>query len=177
MKRSQKELFVEEFTDRIRSAPVFYLTDFTGLDVQSMTRLRDRLHEAGAEYTVVKNRLVIRVLEDIDADFPDISEYLKGPTGVVIAEGDVVSPARALTEFAKEHGDRPVFKIGVMQQSLVEEEKFLRLAKLPPREQLLAELAGALEAPMSLFAMALESKVQETAGLLDALREKKSEEA
>lgn len=177
MKRESKEQFVAEFADRIRSAPVFYLTDFSGLDVQSMTRLRDRLHEAGANYTVVKNRLVIRALEEIDGDLPDLSDYLKGPTGVVIADEDVVSPAKALTEFAKENGDRPVYKIGVMYESLLEEEKFLRLAKLPPREQLLAELAGALEAPMSLFAMALEAKVQEAAGLLDALREKKSEEA
>lgn len=177
MKRTDKELFVEQFAERIRSAPVFYLTDFSGLDVKAMTQLRDRLHEAGAHYEVVKNRLVIRALAEIDDSLPDLREHLKGPTGVVIADEDVVSPAKALTEFAKENDDRPVFKIGVMYQSLVEEEKFLRLAKLPPREQLLAELAGALEAPMSLFATALEGKVQETAGLLDALREKKSEEA
>jgi large subunit ribosomal protein L10 len=176
MKRSDKELFVEEFSDRIRSAPVFYLTDFSGLDVKSMTVLRDRLHEAGADYTVVKNRLVIRALEALDGEIPDLSEYLKGPTGVIIAEGDVVTPAKALTDFAKEHGDRPVFKVGVLDQSLLEAEKFKRLAELPSREELLAELAGALEAPMSLFAMALEAKIQETAGLLDALRNQKSEE-
>lgn len=177
MKRSDKELFVEEFTDRLRAAPVFYLTDFSGLDVKSMTQLRDRLHEAGADYTVVKNRLVIRALEGLESGLPDLKEYLTGPTGVIIADQDVVSPAKALTEFAKENGDRPVFKIGVLEQSLLEAEKFHRLAKLPSREQLLAELAGALEAPMSLFAMALEAKIQETAGLLDALRNEKSEEA
>jgi len=63
MKRTDKEAFVQEFTDRIQKAPVLYLTDFSGLDVKSMTVLRDRLHESGAEYVVVKNRLVLRALQ------------------------------------------------------------------------------------------------------------------
>jgi large subunit ribosomal protein L10 len=177
MKRSDKEGFVAEFRERVRTAPVFYLTDFTGLDVKSMTRLRHRLREAGADYVVVKNRLVLRALNDLDEALPDLSEHLRGPTGVVISEAEGVAPAKALTDFAKEHGDRPVFKIGVLDRNMIEQPQFARLATLPTKEQLLAELAGALEAPMAMLAMALEAKLQETAGLLDALREKKAEEA
>jgi large subunit ribosomal protein L10 len=176
MKRAEKEAFVAEFRRKVQETPVFYLTDFTGLDVKSMTRLRDRLHESGAEYVVVKNRLLLRALRDVDVDLPDLSEHLQGPTGLVLGEGGPVEPAKALAEFAKEHGDRPVFKVGVLDRSLVEADKFQQLAKLPPREQLLAQLAGAFEAPMAALAGALEAKLQEMAGLLDALREKKAEE-
>ena len=176
MKRTDKESFVLEFQERVRSAPVLYLTDFTGLDVKSITRLRRQLSESGAEYHVVKNRLVRRVLEALDSDFPDLSEHLVGPTGVVLARGGPVEPAKALSEFAKEHSDRPVFKVGVVDRVLVEAGQFQRLARLPPREQLLAELAGALEAPMAAFVGVLEAKLQETAGLLDALRERRQAE-
>lgn len=176
MKRAEKETFVAEFQKRVRETPVFYLTDFTGLDVKSMTRLRDRLHEAGADYIVVKNRLVLRALQEVDVDLPDLTEHLQGPTGVVLTEGGPVEPAKALTDFAREHGDRPVFKVGVLDRDLVAAEKFQRLAKLPPREELLAQLAGALEGPMAALAGALGAKLQEMAGLLDALREKQAEE-
>jgi large subunit ribosomal protein L10 len=176
MKRADKESFVQEFENRLKETPVFYLTDFTGLDVKSMTRLRHRLQETGADYMVVKNRLVIRVLNAADRELPDLSEYLTGPTGIILAPEGPVESAKALTEFAKEHGDRPVFKVGVLDSSIVDVGQFERLAKLPSREQLLAELAGALQAPMAALAGALEGKLQEMAGLLDALREKKAAE-
>lgn len=176
MKRADKEAFVTAFQERLAEAPVFYLTDFTGIDVKSMTTLRDRLHESGAEYVVVKNRLMLRALRGLDEELPDLSEHLAGPTAVVLVNDGPVAPAKALTEFAKDHEDRPVFKVGVLDRKLVPAEQFERLAALPTRDELLSELAGALEAPMAALAGALEAKLQETVGLLDALREKKAEE-
>jgi large subunit ribosomal protein L10 len=176
MKRTDKESFVAEFTERVRQSPVFYLTDFSGLNVKAMTKLRRELRQAGAEYLVVKNRLVVRVLEELDLAHDEILEQLKGPTGVVVIDEGPVMPAKALSDFAKANGDRPVFKVGLLDEKVVAADQFDRLAKLPPREQLLAELAGALEAPMAALASVLEAKIQETSGLLDALREKKAAE-
>ena len=81
-----------------------------------------------------------------------------------------------LSDFAKAHGDKPVFKAGILDQKVLDAADVQRLAKLPPKEQLLAQLAGALEAPMAALASALEGKVQEMSGLLDALKEKKESE-
>lgn len=173
MKRSAKETFVAEFRERLDRAPVLYLTDFSGLDVKSMTVLRQKLKENGAEYLVAKNRLVHLALQE--TEFPDLSEALVGPTGLVFGYEDAVGPAKALTEFAKEHGDRPVFKLGVLENKLLEPAQIDRLAKLPPKEQLLAELAGAMQAPLAALAAALEAKLQEMAGLLDAYKAKKQE--
>jgi large subunit ribosomal protein L10 len=176
MKRTDKEAFVARFTDRVRETPVFYLTDFSGLNVKAMTRLRRELRKSGAEYLVVKNRLVIRVLQELNLDHEEVTSQLKGPTGVIVVDEEPVGPAKTLVDFAKQNGDRPVFKVGLLDEKIVAAVQFERLAKLPPREQLLAELAGALEAPMAMFAAALEAKVQETVGLLDALREKTAAE-
>lgn len=177
MKRSAKESFVTEFQAKVAKSPIFYLTDFTGLSVKSMTRLRHRLSESGAEYIVVKNRLVLRALQEMDLEIPDMADHLKGPTGVIMVDEDPVAPAKALSDFAKENDNRPVFKVGVLDMKVVEAGQFDRLAKLPPKEQLLAELAGAMEAPLAAFVGVLEAKLQETAGLIESLRNKKAEEA
>jgi len=169
MDRTQKETFVAALRDRIDRAPVLYLTDFTGLNVKAMTQLRRSLKSSGAEYVVVKNRLAQRAFAEA-TELPDISSILEGPTGLVFGYEDAVAAAKTLSDFAKEHDQKPAYKLGIMDRKILQPEQIERMAKLPPREQLLAELAGALEAPMVALATALEAKLQETAGLLDALR-------
>ena len=174
MDRGRKESFITELRERVDRAPVMYLTDFTGLNVKAMTQLRRTLRDSGAEYVVVKNRLAKRVLADVDG-FPDVAEGLTGPTGMVFGYEDIVAAAKALSDFAKEHDKRPVFKLGVMDHKVLAPEQIDKLASLPPKEQLLAELAGAMEAPMAALAAALQAKVQEMAGLLDALKDQREQ--
>lgn len=171
MKRADKEVFVAAFRERQGRAPVMYLTDFTGLDVKSLSVLRQSLRDSGAEYVVGKNRLVRRAL--MDANVPDVDQALKGPTGVVFGYDDVVAPAKVLADFAKAHQDRPAFKLGVLEGKVIAPEQISQLAKLPSREVLLSQLAGVLQAPMAALAGALDAKLQETIGLLEALKEKR----
>jgi len=172
MDRTRKETFVSELRERMGRAPVLYLTDFTGLDVKAMTELRSSLRKSGAEYVVVKNRLAKRMFAESE-ELPDISDSLVGPTGFVFGYEDAAAAAKALSDFAKDHDKKPAFKLGVMENRILQPEQVEKIAQLPPREQLLAQLAGALEAPMSMLATALEAKLQETAGLLDALKEER----
>jgi len=174
MKRTEKESFVQEFRERLQESPAIFLTDFTGLDVKSMTVLRDELRKRGAEYLVVKNRLVHRALED--TEIPDLSEWLLGPTGVVIGHSGPVEAAKAVSDFAKDHDDRPVFKVAVLDNAVLDPSQIDRLAKLPTRDVLLSMLAGALEAPLAALAGAMEAKLQEMSGLLEALRAEKEGE-
>ena len=168
MSEHKKQAVVTGLAEKLSGAGTFYLTDFTGLNVKRMTKLRARLREAGFEYLVVKNTLAERALADMD--LPDIAEFFRGPTGVVIAHDDPVAPAKVIADFAKENDNRPVVKAGIVERRAVTAAEVERLAKLPPREQLLAELAGAFEAPIAQLAFALEAKLQEFAGLLEALR-------
>ncbi|MCA9736560.1 MAG: 50S ribosomal protein L10 [Gemmatimonadetes bacterium] len=171
MKRAVKEQFVTDLQERIDPSTTLYLTDFSGLDVASMTELRRNLRATGATFVVVKNRLAQRALAELDV--PDLTSFLKGPTGVVISPTDAVEPARALTEFAKTHNDRPVFKVGIVEGTVVDAAAISRIATLPSREQLLSELAGAFQAPMAAFVGVLEALTRELAGLFEALKETK----
>lgn len=174
MTREQKEAFVAEFQERLGRSEAFFLTDFTGLNVKAMTSLRSQLKKAGGEYLVVKNRLVKRALAETGV--PDISGFLEGPTGVVFGDGDAVAAAKTVTDFAKENGDRPVFKVGVLETTVLDAAQIDRVASLPPREELLSQVAGVLGAPMSALVGAMSGKLQEMAGLVDALRGERESE-
>ena len=173
MDRATKETFVEELKERIDRAPVLYLTDFTGLNVKAMTELRSSLRKSGAEYVVVKNRIAKRVFDESET-LPDIGESLSGPTGFVFGYEDAAAAAKVLSDFAKDHDKKPTFKLGLLDNKVIQAEQVERIAKLPSREQLLAELAGAMESPMAVLASALGAKLQEMAGLMDALKDERA---
>ncbi len=165
---AKKQAVVDELANKLESARAFYLTDFTGLNVKKMTALRARMRAEGIEYLVVKNTLALRALDGLD--IPDIAEFFTGPTGVVIGREDAVTAARVLSDFARENDDRPAVKVGVVERQQVTAAEVGRLAKLPPREVLLAELAGAMEAPLAQLVFLLQGKLSEMVGLLEALR-------
>lgn len=164
----RKKAVVAELSEKLDTAKAVYLTDFTGLNVQKMTDLRARMRKEGVEYLVVKNTLALRAIEDID--IPDIGEFLTGPTGLVIGREDAVTAAKVLDTFAKENDQKPTVKVGIVERRQVTPEDVGRLAKLPPREALLAELAGAMQAPLATLVFLMEGKTRELLGLLEALR-------
>lgn len=169
MTREEKQAFVAEMRDRLSRTEAIFLTDFTGLNVQAMTSLRREVKKVDGEFLVVKNRLLRRAMAE--TDMPDVSSYLTGPTGVVFSDESVVGAARVVVDFAKENEDRPVFKVGVLETNVLEPEDIVRVSRLPSREELLSQVAGALGGPMSALVAALSGKTQEMAGLIDALRE------
>jgi large subunit ribosomal protein L10 len=144
MRLDQKQAIAAELREKLDSADVVYLTDFTGLTVEAIGALRRQLRAAGAEYRVIKNTLAIRALEDLD--MPELHDHLKGPTALVLAGMDPVAPAKVVREFARENDDRPVVKIGVVERRTVTADEVTRLADLPPRDYLLASIAGSLTA-------------------------------
>ena len=168
MKVQEKQAIVDELQQKLDAANSFYLTDFTGLTVKKVTDLRRRLRNAGVEYVVVKNTLAERALQA--TQLPDIGAHFRGPTGLVIGTSDPVTPAKVLADFAKENDNKPAIKAGIVERKAVTAAQIDALAKLPPREVLLAQLAGALEAPMAQLAWVMQAKLYEMAGLLDALR-------
>jgi large subunit ribosomal protein L10 len=87
----RKQATVDELAEKFNAARALYLTDFTGLNVKRLTQLRARLRGAGVEYLVVKNSLAARALNGLD--LPDIGEFFKGPTALVIGTEDPIAAA------------------------------------------------------------------------------------
>jgi large subunit ribosomal protein L10 len=171
MNLQEKQQAVTDLTAKLKDANAFYLTDFTGLSVKRMTQLRSRLRKAGVEYVVVKNTLAQRVLENLQLN--DVSSFFTGPTGVAISRGDAVTAAKVIDDFARENDNKPSVKAGMVDHRVVTAKEVGKLAKLPPREQLLAELVGCMEAPMQQLLYCLTSKMSEFVGLVEALKAQK----
>jgi large subunit ribosomal protein L10 len=165
MKRAEKEQLVSDLTDKLKSAQSLYYTDFTGLNVKRMTELRRRLKRAGVDYVVIKNTLALRAVNESGL----IGEKLSGPTGLVVGK-DPVAAARVLTEFAKEFEDKPAVKGGLLQGKAIGNAQVKRMASLPSREQMLADLAAGMQSPMAAFVGALNGLFYMFAGALDALK-------
>src|SRR5450756_3147532 len=165
MKRTDKEQLVVELKEKIEGAKALYYTDFTGLNVKRMTELRRRLKRANVEYVVIKNTLALRAVNESGL----VGERLKGPTGLVMAK-DPVAAARVLTEFAREFEDRPAMKGGMLQGKAINNAQLKRMAALPSREQMLADLAASMQSPMAAFVGALNGLLYMFAGALDALK-------
>jgi large subunit ribosomal protein L10 len=171
MKREEKDQFIGELQEKLGGASAFYLTDFTGLNVKQMTQFRARLRKQGVEYVVVKNTLAQRALQGLD--LPDVAGFFTGPTGVVIGRDDAVAAAKALTDFAREFGDKPAVKVGIVERREVSADQVKKLADLPPREVLLAQIAGGLQAPMARLAGGMSQLLAGFARAVDALRQQK----
>ena len=170
MKRNDKEQLVTELTTKIKSAKALYYTDFTGLNVKRMTDLRRRLKKAGIEYVVIKNTLALRAVNDSGL----VGTRLKGPTGLIVSK-DPVSAAKLLTDFAKENEQRPSVKGGMLEGVSIDEAQVKRLAAMPSREHMLAELGASMQAPMAAFVGALNGMLYMFAGALDALKTQREE--
>ncbi len=165
--KAQKQEQVTALATRLARSPTVYVTDFTGLNVARITDLRRRLRKAGVDYVVVKNTLARRALKDVAV--PGLESHLEGPTALVLAGADPLAAAKVLADFVREH-DKPAIKIGLVDGKTVTPEQVKRLAALPARPELLAQLGGAFQAPLAGFVGALQGLLQTMVGVFEALR-------
>lgn len=167
--RPEKVAVVDEVRERLSSSSAALLTEYRGLTVADMQTLRRSLREAGGEYKIYKNTLVRFAARDLGLE---LDELLTGPTAIafVPAEGagDPVPVAKALKEFAKGNPNL-VVKGGVLGERVLSADDTKALAEVAPREQLLAQLAGAMQAPMQQFAGLLNALPQKFAYAMQAL--------
>jgi large subunit ribosomal protein L10 len=168
MNRTEKQQLVIELKNKITGAKALYYTDFTGLNVKRMTELRRRLRKAGVEYVVIKNTLALRAINESGLT----GVRLRGPTGVVVSK-DPVAAAKLLTDFAKENDQKPAVKGGLLEGATIDEAQVKKLASMPSREQMLAQLGAGLQSPMAAFVGALNGLFYMMVGALEALRTQK----
>jgi large subunit ribosomal protein L10 len=146
---------VDEVKTRVSAATASIVSEYRGLTTSELAELRGALAAAGGDYRIFKNTLVRRAIDG--GEFQPLSEYLTGPSALTFVQGDISAVAKALRDFSR-NNPLLVIKGGLADGSLLSPGDLAALADLPPREVLLARLAGALAAPM-----------QQMAGLLQAL--------
>jgi large subunit ribosomal protein L10 len=153
--RAHKVEVVDEVKTRLGSASASIVSEYRGLTVAELAELRHALAAVGGDYKIFKNTLVRRAIDG--NEYQPLADYLSGPSALTFVQGDISAVAKALRDFSRAN-PHLVIKGGLLDGSLLSSSDLAALADLPPREVLLARLAGALAAPM-----------QQMAGLLQAL--------
>jgi len=166
--RPDKVAVVDEVQGKWSSASGAILTEYRGLTVKDLADLRRGLRTAGGEYKIYKNTLVRFAVRELGLE--GVEELLVGPTAIAFVAGDAVAVAKVLRDFARTN-PHLVVKGGVLGQSVLSAADAGALADIPPREVLLARLAGMLAAPMQQFAGLLQAVPRSFAYGLKALIE------
>ncbi len=172
MNRQEKTALIEELNTRLKESSLAIMTEYRGLTVAQLNRLRRELKAAGGRYQVTKNTLTKRALEN--TSFVKLEDYLSGPTGLVTTGGDPVTVAKVLVKFA-EQNDKLKITGGVLDGAMLPAEAVSALAKLPSREVLLAQLLGLINAPASQLLRTVQEPGAMVARLLGALERAKRE--
>lgn len=168
--RIEKAKIQEALREKIRSAKSVVFVDFRGLKVADDTKLRRTCRESNVEYGVVKNTLAKRAVEELG--WRNLGPLFEGPTAMALSETDPVAAAKVITSLAKE---MPAVRVkgGVLEGGeFLPPERVTYLGTLPPREQLVAMLAGAMQSPIASLAGVLSGTLSGFVRAVNALREK-----
>ncbi len=167
MLKTEKQLIVEQLTERLKAAETLIVADYRGLTNKQIDGIRDELFKHGARFTVAKNTLARRAAEAAGAD--SLLGLLEGPTAIAFVQegGDPVAVAKALNDAVR---TTKILSIrgGVLQGKTIGEEEVKTLATLPPLDVLRGQALGAMVAPLTTFVALINAPLQNLIGLIDA---------
>lgn len=163
--RPEKTTIVADLSKKLNESPFLLVTDYTGLRVHQFSELRTRLAGAGAECRVVKNTFLRKAADSLG--YPDFSTSLSGQTAIVTGDKDVCAAAKVLKAFTAEF-QKPVVRVGVLDNAVLSADQVKSLADLPAKEILQATLLGVLQAPASKLVRLLNEPAASLARLLKA---------
>ena len=169
---AEKAETVAAVHQRLRSAKMAIVTEYRGLTVAQITRLRREIRQASGEYQVIKNTLVRRALKD--TGYGDLERLLEGPNGWVFAYDDPVILSKTLVKFADEN-EKIKIKGGVFEGEFLDPAKVKVLAQMPSKPELQAKLLAMIQAPATQLLRTIQEPGARTVRLIESVRKSKAE--
>lgn len=166
----KKQQIVQEIQQKIEDATLVVFTDYRGLNVEEMTSLREKLRVPGVEYKVLKNTMIEFALKN--AGYEEIIPQIFGPNAVLFSKEDAVGPVKSIYDFIKQYKKLEV-KTGILEGQIIDPDRIKYLADLPPREVLVAQVLGTMQAPISSLVYVLNANLSGLARVIDQIREQK----
>ena len=166
MHKKEKEEKVADLAQQLGEASLTVFTDFRGLSAQQMTGLRRQLRESGIRYQVAKNTMTRFALSS--RGITDFDALLDGPIAIAYSQGDETVPPRVLQDFIRSNRSPLRLKGGLLGNRVLGPQELTMLATIPPKEVLVAQLAGGLKAPITGLVTVLNGVVRGLAQVLNA---------
>ena len=155
MPTKKKVELVEELRDKFSRCAIAVATDYSGLTVNTMTELREKMREKEVEYRVVKNTLVYLAADA--AQNPQMKEIVQGPTALAFGYDDPIEVARALEEYIRVNRSTLAIRGAVMEGRRLTPAQVMLLPSLPSKNQLLAQLLGHVQSPLATLLLQLQA--------------------
>jgi len=166
----QKKQIVADLAQTFRSSSAGVLVDYKGISVAEDTKLRAELRGAGVQYTVVKNTLTRLAVKEAGLD--GLAGVLEGTTALAVSNDDPVAPAKILSAYAAKNKSFSI-KAGFVEGRPISADEVKNLAKLPPKEELIARALAGFNAPVTGFVNVLSANLRGLVVALNAIAEKK----
>ena len=164
---SEKQAIVAELVDRLKSSNAGVFVDYKGITVAQDSELRGELRKNGVEYTVIKNTLCRRAIEEVGLSA--IDPILNGTTSLATSTADPIAPFRIIGEFAKKMGeDKFNVKAGYMDGKVLSLSEITEISALPSKEALYSIVLGTMLAPITSLAVVLGQIVEQKGGSVTA---------
>lgn len=172
MPNTKKQASLKTLSASIKDFDVVVFTDYSGLTHKELESIRSKVKEAHGDYQIVKNSLLKLALAEGGRSQNDNTD-LTGPTAVILATEHNLAPLRILYDAAKEN-DKLKIRGGVWKTDAIDVQKVKRLATLPSREQLIAQLLGQLKTPTTKLVLTLKNPLTKLAIALSQIKEQKA---
>jgi len=168
----QKRELAEAVRRRISSSECVLIANLSGINGVTLTELRRNFRKSESELFVVKNTIMRFAIQN--TEFQPLEALLTGENAFVISKKDVVTTAKVLYDFSNANKQLEI-KGGVLNGRLMTAEQVAKLAQLPSKEQLIAKMLGSMNAPIHGFVNVLAGTIRQALYVLNAIKEKKSE--
>lgn len=164
---SEKQAIVAELADRLKGAASGVFVDYKGITVLQDTALRNELRQSGVQYTVIKNTLCRRAIDEVGLS--EIDPVLNGTTSLATTTEDPIAPFRVIGDYSKRLGEN-VFtvKAGFMDGKILTQEEMTEIAALPSKDALYSKVLGTMLAPITSLAVVLGQILEQKGGSLEA---------
>ena len=173
MTREEKTQVIDELKETVTNNNVIYLSDISGIDAETSSKIRRLCHSRGIKLQVVKNTMLKKAMESSEKDFEPFYVALKGNTSLMIAEAGN-APAKLIKEFRKKD-DRPLLKGAFINESFyIGDEHLEVLSTLKSKEELIGDIITLLQSPAKNVVASLQSGKDTIAGLVKALGEREN---
>ena len=170
-KKRKKEL-VEVFAEKLQKSKAAVFTDYKGLTVEEINEVRNNLRDKGIEFKVIKNTLFGLAVKKVKLDV-DSKEFENHPVAVAFGYDDEVAPAKVVFNFAKNHESLEIIG-GILEGKSIDANSVKSLAQVPSREELLVQMIGSINAPVSNFVGVMHANLRNVVGVLNAIKESKT---
>lgn len=143
--RAEKKLLLDEIMEGFNNSSAFIIAKHNGLKPEESWKFSELLGKNKSRFMVVKKRLLKLAVKDMDMDLSGLS----GHAGVVFIDGDAMESLKTVVDFRKSVEDKLEIITGQLEGKFYSSEDFEKLATLPSKDQMRAEIVGLLEAPMA----------------------------